>query len=106
MRVTDAIVALTSLLLLEKNEFIFAATQVAPQDLSVLIVVSTAAAQQEYLFYCLAFFSKPSQVKVRWTEHLHMACKDAVSAFKSQECHRTQNINECLPAATAVVRAV
>ena len=78
---------------------VFAAKQLAPQDLSVLTVLSTAAAQQEDLFDCLASCSKPTQAK---TEHLHMACKDAVSAFKSQESHETQNVNEYLRAATAV----
>lgn len=53
--------------------------------------MSTAAAHQEDLFDCLACLSKPTQAK---TEHLHMACKDAASAFKSQESHRIQIINE------------
>ncbi len=97
---TDAFIELTFLLLLEKSESVFAAKQLAPQDLSVLTLLSTAAAQQEDLRDCLASFSKSTQAK---TEHLHMACKDAESAFKSQDSHRTQNI---LRAATAVARAV
>ena len=101
--VTDAVNALTSLLLLEKSESVFAAKQLAPQDLSVLTFLSTAAAQQEDLFDCLASFSKPTQAK---TEQLHMACKGAVSAFKSQESPRTHNIKEYLRAATAVAKAV
>ena len=87
----------------EQSKSVFAAKELAPQDLSVLTVLSTAAAQQEDLFDCLAPFSKSTQAK---TEHLHMACKNAVSASKSQESHRTQNINEILRTATAVARAV
>jgi len=87
-------------LLLEKSESVFAAKQLTPQDLSVLTLLSTAAAQQEDLFDCLASISKPTQAK---TEHLHMACKDAESECKSQESIRTLNI---LRAATAVARAV
>ncbi len=101
--VTDAVIAPTSLLLLEKPESVFAAKQLAPQDLFVLTVLSTAAAQQEDLFDCLASFSKSSQAK---TKHLHMACKDAVSAFKPQESPRIQDTTEYLRAAKAVARAV
>ena len=71
--------------------------------MSFLNVQSTAAAQQGDLFDCLASFDKSTQAK---TEQLHVACKNAVSAFKSQESHRTQNINGYLRAATAVARAV
>lgn len=101
--VTDAVIALISLLLVEKSESVLAGKQLGPQDLSVLTILSIAAAQQEDLFDCLASFSKTTQAK---TERLHTACKDAVSAFKSQESHRAQNINEYLRAATAVARAV
>ncbi|DBB06674.1 TPA: hypothetical protein ACH3X1_012183 [Trebouxia sp. C0004] len=59
--------------------------------------------QTEDLFDCLASFSKSTQAK---TEQLHMACKAAMSAFKSQESPRTQNIKEYLRAATAVAKAV
>ncbi len=95
MRLTDAFIAL----LREKSESVFAAKQLTPQDLSVLTLLSTAAAQQEDLVDCLASFSK-CQAK---TAHLHMACQDAESVFKSQESHRTQNI---LRVATAVARVV
>ena len=81
----------------------FAAKELAPQDLSVVTVLSTAAAQQEDLSDCLASFSKSTQAK---TECLHMACTDAVSAFTSQGSPKTQNINDYLRAATAVARAV
>lgn len=101
VRVTDAVNARTPLLLLEKSDSGFAAKQLGPQDLSVLAVLSTAAAQQEDLFDCLASFSRSTQAK---TEQLHMACKGAVSAFKSQESPRTQNNEEYLRAATAVKR--
>lgn len=77
--------------------------QLAPQDLSVLTVLSTAAAQQEDLLDCLASFGESNRAK---TEHLHMACKHAVSACMSQESHETQNMNEYLHAATTVARAV
>ena len=70
------------------------------QDLSVLTLLSTAAAQQEDLFDCLVSLNRVTPAK---TERLHMACKDAASAFQSQERHRTQSI---LHAATAVARAV
>ena len=100
---TDAINTFPSVLLLETSDSGFAAKQLAPQDLSVLTVLSTAAAQQEDLFDCLASFGKPTQSK---TEQLHMACKDAVSAFKLQESPRTQNIEEYLHAATAVAKAL
>ena len=103
MRVTDAVNARKPLLLLEKSDSGFAAKQLAPQDLSVLAVLSMAAAQQEDLFDCLASFSGSTQAK---TEQLHMACKGAVSAFKSQESPRTQNNEEYLRAATAVAKAV
>ena len=103
VRVTDAVTAPTSLLCLEKPEPVFAVQQLAPQDLSVLTVLSTAAAQQEDLLGCLASSSKSSQAK---TEHLHMACKDAVSAFESQESCTIPNITGYLHAATAVARAV
>ena len=83
-----------------ESESLFPAKQLTPQDLSVLTLLSTAAAQQEDLFDCLASICKSTQAK---TEHLHRACKDAESAFKSQESIRTQNI---LRAATAVARAV
>lgn len=100
-RVTDVVTA--SLLRLEKPEPVFAAQQLAPQDLSVLTVLSTAAAQQEDLLDCLASCSKSGQAK---TEHLHMACKDAVSAFESQQICTIPNITGYLHAATAVARAV
>ena len=103
VRVTDAVNALRSLLLLEKSESVFAAKQLAPRDLSVLTVLSTAAAQQEDLFDCLASFSKSAQAK---TEQLHMACKGAVSAFKHTKETRTQNFKEYLRAATTVAMAV
>ena len=103
VHVTDVVNALASLLLLEKSDSVFAAMRMAPQDLSVLNVLSTAAAQQEDLFDCLASFSKSAQAK---TERLHVACKGAVSAFQSQESSRTQNIEEYLHAATAVAEAV
>ena len=100
VRLTDNFITLTFLLLLGKFESVFAVKPLTPQDLSVLNLLSTAAAQQEDLFDCLVSLNKRTQAK---TERLHMACKDAASAFKSQESHRTQNI---LRAATAVARAV
>lgn len=100
---TDAVNALTSLLLMDKSDCVLAAKQLAPQDLSVLNVLSTAAAQQEDLFDCIASFSKSTQAK---TKQLHLACKGAVSAFQSQESPSTQNIEEHLHAATAVAKAL
>ena len=91
------------MLFLQDPESGFAARQLAPQDLSDLTVLSTAAAQQEDLFDCLASFSKSSQAK---TEHLYKACKDATSALKSEESCRIQNITGHVPAVTAVARAV
>lgn len=103
MYVTDALIAPTTLQFLIEPGPVFAAQQLAPQDLSDLTLLSTAAAQQEDLSDCLASFSKSNQAK---TEHLYKACKDAVSAFKSEESCRTQNVTGYVPAATAVARAV
>ncbi|KAL3134151.1 hypothetical protein ABBQ32_008569 [Trebouxia sp. C0010 RCD-2024] len=103
VRVTDAAIALTSLLLLEKSESVFAAKQLGPQDLSALTVLSTAAAQQEDLFDCLASFSKPTQVK---TELLHRICKDALAVLQRQKGRRIQHTDVYLRVAARVAKAV
>jgi len=77
--------------------------QLASKELSVLAVLDTAAAQQEDLYDCLGSFSKSTQAK---SKELHVACKDAVSAFKSQKSLGTQNVKEYLQAATTVAMAV
>ena len=73
------------------------------QNLSVLTVLSTAAAQQEDLHDCLAAFSESEPAK---THHLHMACKDAVSVIKSHYPSHFHTTTGCLKAATAVAKAV
>ena len=58
-----------------------------PEDLSVLAVLRTAAAQPEDLLDCLASISKLIRAK---TEKLQEICKEAGSAFKAQEGLRRQ----------------
>ena len=77
--------------------------QLASKDLSVLAVLDTAAAQQEDLYDCLVSFTKSTQAK---SKELHIACKDAVSAFKSQKSHGITNVKEYLQAATTVAMTV
>ena len=104
MPVNDAIIAHTCL---GTPDSVFAANQLPPSQLSVLDVLSTAAAQHEDLFYCLASSSKSISKSIQAkTERLHMTCKEAASVFKSQESLGTETTYEYLRAATAVERAV
>lgn len=75
--------------------------QLASEDLSVLAVLATAAAQQEDLYDCLDSFSNPSQAKAA-----AIACKDALAVFKSQKSHGIKNVKEYLQATTNVAMAV
>ncbi len=74
--------------------------QLASEDLSVLTVLATEAAQQKDLCDRLVPFSKSTLTK---SKELHIACKDALSGFKSQ---KSTSIKENLQAATTVAMNV
>ena len=77
--------------------------QLASEDLSVLTVLAIQAAQQEDLYDRLVPLSKSIKTK---SKELHIACKDALSAFKSQKSQGNTNLEESLQAATSVAMTV